>query len=204
MQRASIFCVLSHHYISDVASVTRIQEDPEGAPEHNRFKEKVLIMLSAGLESAVAGVLLPRGDARRCMNEQWDMQPEQPSYNHKWKSEEDDTEDQLAEEGWSDGTCGCPEGKRGKRPDGAKWPGRHNRDMVDRRVVFRGADRTRQETGTGVSIYTTSSSCLLAVCYSRPPVFDRTPESLSSVPSSCHLSLDPNLLVLLTFLASPL
>lgn len=31
----------------------------------------------------------------------------------------------MAEECWSDGTCGCPQVKRGKRPDGAKWPGRH-------------------------------------------------------------------------------
>lgn len=44
----------------------------------------------SGLETAVAGVPLPQADARRCtLNAQRDMPPEQPSYHHKWKSEED-------------------------------------------------------------------------------------------------------------------
>lgn len=34
-----------------------------------------------------------------------------------------DTKDQMTEEGWSDGRCGCPQVRRGKRPDGASFHG---------------------------------------------------------------------------------
>ncbi|XP_049890196.1 uncharacterized protein LOC126383654 isoform X3 [Epinephelus moara] len=58
---------------------------------------------------------------------------------------QEDIKDQMAEEGWSDGTCGCPQVKRGKRPDGAKRPDRHDQDMANREQSCHVSDRHCEE-----------------------------------------------------------